>query len=43
MVVAWEQRDDGWWALVSYLVEAEGALVQQWLHGELLSPVGGTG
>ncbi|WP_404387060.1 hypothetical protein [Humibacillus xanthopallidus] len=40
VVIAWQLRDDGWWALVSYLVEADEALVQQWLRGELLRPVG---
>ena len=40
LVLAWEKRDDGWWALVAYFIEGDGVLVQQWLRGELLTPVG---
>lgn len=40
LVLAWEKRDDVWWAQVVYLIESDGVLVQQWLRGELLTPVG---
>jgi len=40
LVVAWEQREAGWFAQVVYLVEDDGVLVQQWLAAEMLTPVG---
>jgi hypothetical protein len=40
LIVEWAKRDDGWWAMVSYVIEDDGALVQQWLRSELLRPVG---
>ncbi|NUO59016.1 MAG: hypothetical protein HOV78_20335 [Hamadaea sp.] len=39
-MLAWEQRDGRWFALVSYYLEADGVLAQQWLAAELLTPVG---
>lgn len=38
LVIAWEKRDNGWWAQVVYLVQDDAALVQQWLPAELLTP-----
>jgi hypothetical protein len=35
----WELRVAGWFALVVYLVEPDGALVQQWLPAEMIRPV----
>jgi hypothetical protein len=40
IVIAWEQRDGAWFALVSYYLETDGVLAQQWLAAELLTPVG---
>jgi hypothetical protein len=39
IVVEWRQRDGAWFALVAYLIEADGVLVQQWLAAELLTKV----
>jgi hypothetical protein len=39
-VIAWERRETGWWAQVAYVVEGDGAMVTQWLSGDLLRPVG---
>ena len=38
LVIEWSQRSDGWWALVAYVIEAAGAVVQQWLPAKLLTP-----
>lgn len=40
MVVAWEKRESGWFAQVSYVVEGDGVLVTQWLAAALLTPLG---
>ncbi len=40
LIVAWERRESGWFAQVAYVVEADGALVTQWLASELLTPIG---
>lgn len=39
LIVQWMRRDDGWWALVAYVIEDDGALVQQWLSARLLTRV----
>ena len=36
-MLTWEQRDGQWFAPVSYCLEADGVLDQQWLAAELLS------
>ena len=40
LVTAWERRDGGWFGHVTYWLEADGVLVQQWLAAELLTRVG---
>lgn len=40
IVLEWQQRDGQWFALVSYWIEGDRALVQQWLSSELLRPIG---
>lgn len=40
LVVAWEKRESGWFAQVSYVVEGDGVLVTQWLAAALLTPLG---
>ncbi|GAA3703389.1 hypothetical protein GCM10022399_19950 [Terrabacter ginsenosidimutans] len=40
IVLEWQKRDDRWVALVSYVIEPEGVVVQQWLAPELLTPIG---
>lgn len=40
LVLAWQQRPTGWHALVTYMIEADDALVQQWLSADLLTPIG---
>ena len=39
LVIEWQRREGGWWALVAYYIEVDRVLVQQWLRGELLRPV----
>lgn len=39
LILEWSRRPDGWWALVSYVIESDAVLVQQWLHVDLLRPV----
>jgi len=41
ILLAWEQPDGQWFALVSYYLEADGVLAQKWLAAELLTRVGG--
>jgi hypothetical protein len=40
-VIEWSRYDDGWRALVLYVVEGEGGhrAVQEWLDAQVLSPV----
>jgi hypothetical protein len=38
--VEWQQRDGAWFALVAYIIEADGVLVQQWVSAELLMRIG---
>lgn len=38
IVLAWEQRGEAWFALVSYYLEDDGVLAQQWLAADLLTP-----
>ena len=40
IVREWQQRDGSWFALVAYLIEDDGVLVEQWLSAELLTRVG---
>src|SRR3954468_22285560 len=40
IVTAWEQREGQWFGLVTYYLEPDRVLAQQWLQAELLSPVG---
>lgn len=40
LLLAWEKREAAWFALVSYYLEDDGVLVQQWLPATLLTPVG---
>ena len=40
VLLAWKQRNGEWFALVSYYLEGDGVLAQQWLAAELLTPVG---
>jgi hypothetical protein len=40
LIIEWARRDDGWWGLVTYVIEEDGALVQQWLPARLLTAVG---
>lgn len=40
ILLGWEQRDGQWFGLVSYYLEGDGVLAQQWLTAELLSRVG---
>ena len=41
MVIEWRRREAGWWALVTYVVDEEGApvVVTQWVSAGLLRPV----
>ncbi len=36
----WQQREEGWFALVAHLIEADRVLVQQWLSADSLTRVG---
>jgi len=38
LIVEWSRRNDGWWAFVTYVIEADAAVVQQWLPAKLLTP-----
>ena len=40
IVLGWEQRDGRWFALVSYYLEADGVLAQQWLAAEVVTRIG---
>ncbi|HET9632441.1 hypothetical protein [Terrabacter lapilli] len=40
VLLGWEQRDGQWFALVSYYLEGDGVLAQQWLAAELVTRVG---
>jgi hypothetical protein len=37
LVVQWQKRDDGWWALVA-MVTIDGSLVVKWRHGRFIRP-----
>jgi hypothetical protein len=41
LVIEWRSREAGWWALVTYVVDEEGApvVVTQWVSAGLLRPV----
>ncbi|MER7070677.1 hypothetical protein [Terrabacter sp. NPDC000476] len=41
-MLAWDKRGGAWYALVSYYLESEGVLAQQWLAADLLTKVGPT-
>lgn len=40
LLVEWRQRDSQWWARVVYLDTEQGRLVEQWLPGDAVRPVG---
>ena len=41
LVIEWRKRDADWWALVTYVVDEDGAavVVTQWVSADLLRPV----
>jgi hypothetical protein len=39
-IVEWQQREDAWFALVDYVIEADRVLVQQWLPAGMLTRTG---
>jgi len=38
IVISWEKREDVWFALVVYFLEADRVLVQQWLPADVVTP-----
>ena len=38
LVIGWERRGERWFAQVAYVLEDDGAVVVQWLPGDLLTP-----
>lgn len=38
LILEWSKRGERWFAQVAYVIEGDGALVQQWLAADLLTP-----